>query len=91
MGWVLYSTIWVKSVYREPQHKTQPQHTTTKMSGRRPPSGGFALLFPWAGEICPQFIAPLFPYECALVASRRSSARQRRFLCLGRQNGTNQK
>ncbi len=27
---------------RKPQHKTQPQHTTTKMSGRRPPSGGFA-------------------------------------------------
>ena len=37
MGWVLYSTKWVKSVlYREPQHKTQPQHTTTNMSRRRP-------------------------------------------------------
>jgi hypothetical protein len=36
MGWVLYSTKWVKSVlYREPQHKTQPQHTTTNMSCRR--------------------------------------------------------
>jgi len=57
MGWVLYSTKWVKSVYREPQHKTQPQHTTTKMSSRRPPSGGFAPLSPWAGEVCPQIIA----------------------------------
>ena len=37
MGWVLYSTKWVKSVlYREPQHKTQPKHTTTNMSHRRP-------------------------------------------------------
>jgi hypothetical protein len=37
MGWVLYSTKWVKSgLYREPQHKTQPQHTTTNMSRRRP-------------------------------------------------------
>ena len=37
MGWVLYSTKWVKSVlYRKPQHKTQPQHTTTNMSRRRP-------------------------------------------------------
>jgi hypothetical protein len=37
MGWVLYSTKWVKSVlYREPQHKTQPQHTTTNMSRHRP-------------------------------------------------------
>jgi hypothetical protein len=37
MGWVLNSTKWVKSVlYREPQHKTQPQHTTTNMSRRRP-------------------------------------------------------
>ena len=34
---MLYSTKWVKSVlYREPQHKTQPQHTTTNMSRRRP-------------------------------------------------------
>ena len=31
------STKWVKSVlYRKPQHKTQPQHTTTNMSRRRP-------------------------------------------------------
>ncbi len=37
MGWVLYSTKWVKSVlYHEPQHKTQPQHTTTNMSRRCP-------------------------------------------------------
>ena len=37
MGWVLYSTKWEKSVlYREPQHKTQPQHTTTNMSRHRP-------------------------------------------------------
>ena len=37
MGWVLYSTKWAKSVlYREPQHKTQPQHTTTNMNRRRP-------------------------------------------------------
>jgi hypothetical protein len=37
MGRVLYSTKWVKSVlYRKPQHKTQPQHTTTNMSRRRP-------------------------------------------------------
>ena len=37
MDWVLYSTKWVKSVlYREPQQKTQPQHTTTNMSRRRP-------------------------------------------------------
>jgi len=36
MGWVLYSTKWVKSgLYREPQHKTQPQHTTTNMSRHR--------------------------------------------------------
>ncbi len=75
---------------REPQHKT-PQHTTTKMSGRRPPSGGFAPLSPWAGEICPQIIVPLFPYECAQAANRRSCARRRRFLCLGRQNGTHRK
>ena len=34
---MLYSTKWVKSVlYREPQHKTQPQHTTTNMSHSRP-------------------------------------------------------
>ena len=37
MGWVFYSTKWVKSVlYREPQHKTQPQHTTTNMSHHCP-------------------------------------------------------
>ena len=37
MGWVFYSTKWVKSVlYREPQHKTQPNHTTTNMSRHRP-------------------------------------------------------
>ncbi len=37
MGWVLYSTKWVKSVlYGKPQHKTQAQHTTTNMSRRRP-------------------------------------------------------
>ena len=37
MGWVLYSTKWVKSVlYSKPQHKTQPQHTTTNMSHHRP-------------------------------------------------------
>jgi hypothetical protein len=37
MGWVLYSTTREKSVlYREPQQKTQPQHTTTNMSHRRP-------------------------------------------------------
>ena len=37
MCWVLYSSKWLKSVlYRKPQHKTQPQHTTTNMSRRRP-------------------------------------------------------
>jgi hypothetical protein len=37
MGWVLYSTKWVKSVlYCKPQHETQPQHTTTNMSRHRP-------------------------------------------------------
>jgi hypothetical protein len=37
MCWVLYSSKWLKSVlYCEPQHKTQPQHTTTNMSRRRP-------------------------------------------------------
>ncbi len=37
MGWVFYSTKWVKSVlYRKPQHKTQPPHTTTNMSRRCP-------------------------------------------------------
>jgi hypothetical protein len=37
MCWVLYSSKWLKSVlYHEPQHKTQPQHTTTNMSRRRP-------------------------------------------------------
>jgi hypothetical protein len=36
MCWVLYSSKWLKSVlYRKPQHKTQPQHTTTNMSRRR--------------------------------------------------------
>ncbi len=84
MGWVLYLTKWVNSVYHKPQHKTQPQHTTTKMSGRRPPSGGLAPLSPWAGEICPQIIAPLFPHKCAQVASRWSCACQRRFHCLDR-------
>jgi len=71
-------------------HKTKHNHNTQqpKMSGRRPPSGGFAPLSPWSGEICPQIIPPLFPYECAQIVSRRSCARRRRFLCLGRQNGT---
>ncbi len=37
MGWVLYSTKWVKSVlHHEPQHKTQPQNTTANMSRRCP-------------------------------------------------------
>ncbi len=37
MGWVLYSTKWVKSeLYRKPQHKTQPKHTPTNMIRRRP-------------------------------------------------------
>ena len=37
MGWVLYSTKWVKSVlYRKPQHKTHPQHLTTNMCCRCP-------------------------------------------------------
>ncbi len=71
-------------------HKKKHNHNTQqpKMSGRRPPSGGFAPLSPWSGEICPQIILPLFPYECVQIVSRHSCARRRRFLCLGRQNGT---
>ena len=80
-----------KSVYREPQHKTKPQHTTTK--NERPPPTLWRLCpsVSMGGEICPQIISPLFPYECAQVASRRSCACQCRFLCLGCQNGTHRK
>jgi len=43
------------------------------------------------GRFSPDIIAPLFPYECAQVASRRACARRRRCLCSGRQNGTHRK
>jgi hypothetical protein len=47
MGWVLYSTKWVK---HEPQ-KTHNTHTTTNMSGRRPTLQRLAPPpSPWAGQ-----------------------------------------
>jgi len=52
------------------QHITQPQHTTTKMSGRRPPSGG----------LCPSVsmgrggLPPTSSRRCSLTSVRRSRA-----------------
>ena len=52
------------------QHITQPQHTTTKMSGRRPPSGGF----------CPSVsmgrgdLPPTSSRRCSLTSVRRLRA-----------------
>ena len=52
------------------QHITQPQHTTTKMSCRRPPSGGF----------CPSVsmgrgdLPPTSSRSCSLTSVRRSRA-----------------
>jgi hypothetical protein len=69
MGWVLYSTKWVKSVlYHEPQHKTQPQHTTTNMSRRRP-----SLQRRWPSLSMGRLLAP--PTNGA-TASYRSHARR---------------
>jgi hypothetical protein len=57
MGEVLYSTKWVKVLYHEPQHKTQPQHTTTNMSRRHP-----TLQRLWRGlQPCPQILVLLLP------------------------------
>jgi hypothetical protein len=68
MGWVLYSTKWVKSVlYRKPQHKTQPQHTTTNMSRHRP-----TLQWCWPSLSMGRLLAP--PTNGA-AASYRSHAR----------------
>jgi hypothetical protein len=75
MGEVIYSTKWVK---HEPQKHTTHTHNNQH---ERPP--------PYSPAACPpplsmgrakfsQIIAPLLPYECAQVVSRRACARRRR-------------
>jgi hypothetical protein len=72
MGWVLYSTKWVKSVlYREPQHKTQPQHTTTNMSRCRPTHQRLWVQLPHAADVLPQ---PPLMLTAAINAAALSSA-----------------
>ncbi len=63
-AWVRCSTLQNgknTAPYREPQHKTQPRHTTTNMSHRCPPFSGFGPFSPWQHPPWTQIIAPLLP------------------------------
>ena len=70
MSWVLYLTKWVKSVYREPQHKTQPQHTTTNKSRCRPTHQRLWVQLSHAANVLPQ---PPLMLTAAINAAALSS------------------
>ena len=89
MCWVLYSSKWLKSVlYHEPQHKTQPQHTTTNMSRRRPtfqrrwPSLSMATLS------MDTALGATAPYESVDGAMPQVCSCRSSILCLGHRNAT---
>ena len=92
MGWVLYSTKWVKSVlYREPQHKTQPQHTTTNMSRRRPTHQRLRSSLSMAKSAMDLDLGAAAPYGSEAGAGRSVCSRRCRFRRLERRNRAHKK
>ena len=81
-----------KSVlYRKPQHKTQPQHTTTNMSRRRPTLQRLWPPLSMAISAMEPNLGAAAPYGPIKGSPRCLRSRHCWFLCLGCQNGTPQK
>jgi hypothetical protein len=92
MGWVLYSTKWVKSVlYREPQHKTQPQHRTTNMSRCRPTHQRLRSSLSMAKSAIDLYLGAAAPYGLEAGAGHSLCSRRCRFRRLERRNRAHEK
>jgi hypothetical protein len=92
MGEVFYSTKWVNTaLYSKPQHKTQPQHTTTNMSRHRPTLQWLWPSLSMATSPMDPNLGAAAPYGSVNGAMHQVRSRCSSILHLGCQNTTPQK
>jgi len=77
--------------YREPQHKTQPQHTTTNMGRRRPTHQWLRSSLSMAKSAIDQDLGAAAPYGSEAGAGRLVWSRRCRFRRLKRWNRAREK